>query len=143
MLHRLHIQGGIGLHYVKFKAFAGFITSFLQTEVQPAYRTNLLHSLLDRKYVLEEENVPGVPTQPPPHFSQELFSMIKKVHEGSTMNITTMTEKDWSRLLTEEYITMEHSNETQLWVLRKCKTEQPRHRLAHLLVTLQTAWSST
>ena len=59
ILHRPHNQGGIGLHSVKFKALAGFITSFLQTAVQPAYRYNLLHSLLFRKHVLEEEDVPG------------------------------------------------------------------------------------
>ena len=123
ILHRPHIQGGIGLHSVRFKALAGFITTFLQTAVQPTFRTNLLHSLLYRKYVLEEADVPGVPTQPPPYFTQELFSMIKKVHEESTLNITTMTEKDWSRLLTEEYITMEYSHVTQQRVMIKCKTE--------------------
>ena len=69
MLHCPHIQGGIGLHSVKFKALAGFITSFLQTAVQPNYPNNLLHSLLYRKYVLEEGDVTGVPTQTPPYFT--------------------------------------------------------------------------
>ena len=34
-----------------------------------------------------------------------------------------MTEKDWSRLLTEEYITMEHNMENECMEMRKCKAE--------------------
>ena len=123
ILHRPHNQGGLGLHSVKYKAMAGFITSFLQTAANPAYCPSLLHSLLFRKYILEEEDVPGVPSQPPPYFSQEMFSIVKKVHEESSINIITMTEKDWSRLLTEEYITTEHNMENDTKEMRKCKSE--------------------
>ena len=73
VLHRPHNQGGLGLHSVKYKAMAGFITSFLQTAANPEYRPSLLHSLLFRKHVLRDEDVPGVPTQPPPYFSQEML----------------------------------------------------------------------
>ena len=83
ILHRPHNQGGLGLHSVKYKAMAGFITSFLQTAANPEYCQSLLHSLLFRKHILGEEDVPGVPTQPPPYFSQEMFSIVKKVHKES------------------------------------------------------------
>ena len=35
-----------------------------------------------------------------------MFSTIKKVKDDSPLNIVTMTEKDWTRLLTEDHITM-------------------------------------
>ena len=48
VLHRPH-HGGLGLHSPKYKALAGFITTFLQTATNPTYRSNLLHNLLYRK----------------------------------------------------------------------------------------------
>ena len=57
VLYRPHQHGGLGLHSVKFKALAGFITTFLQTAVNTTFRPNLLHNLLYRKHVLGE-NVP-------------------------------------------------------------------------------------
>ena len=79
ILHRPHHHGGLGLHSVKYKALAGFITTFLQTAANPAYRQNLLHSVLFRKYILEETDVPGVPDTIPPYFTTEFFSIIRKV----------------------------------------------------------------
>ena len=111
ILHRPHHHGGLGLHSVKYKALAGFITKFIQTAANPVYRQNLLHSALFRKYVLEEIDVPGVPDTLPPYFTKDLFTIIKKVKSESTLNIITMSERDWTRVLTEDYITME-VNET-------------------------------
>ena len=123
VLHRPHDQGGLGLHSVKYKALAGFITSFLQTAANPRYHRNLLHSLLFRKYILEEDDVPGVPIQAPPYFSQELFTIIRNVHHNSSLNIISMSEKDWTRLLTEDFITMETNIVTGLREMKKCKAE--------------------
>ena len=108
---------------MKYKALAGFITTFLQTAANPKFRPNLLHSLLYRKFILEEENVPGVPIQPPPYFTPELFSLIKRVKVDTPLNIITMSEKDWTRLLTEDYITMELNPTTGVQQFRECKAE--------------------
>ena len=105
VIHRPHSYGGLGLHSVKYKALAGYITTFLQTASNPSFCPNLLHSLLYRKYILEEE-VPCAPDPPPPYFSKEFFSIIKNVKNDSPLNIIAMREKDWVRYLTEEYITM-------------------------------------
>ena len=35
-----------------------------------------------------------------------MFSIIRRVKERSSLNIVTMKEKDWIRLLTEDYVTM-------------------------------------
>ena len=122
LLHRPHHYGGLGLHSTKYKALAGFITSFIQTAANPSFRSNLLHNLLYRKYVLEEECVPGAPNQPPAYFTQDFFAIIRKVKSESSLNIITMTERDWTRLLTEDYITME-LNESGTRDFRPCRAE--------------------
>ena len=123
IVHRPHYYGGLGLHSVKYKALAGFITTFLQTAANPAYRSNLLHNLLYRKHILEEDNVSGAPAELPPYFSLEFFNIIKLVKTESPLNIITMTERDWSRLLTEDYITMEVNSESNVREFRPSKVE--------------------
>ena len=123
LLHRPSHRGGLGLHHVKQKALAGFISTFIQTAANPKYQSNLLHTLLFRKYVLEEDYVAGVPAQLPPYLSEDLFAIIRKVRSQSTYNIVTMTEKDWSRILTENEVTMETNAESGLKVFRPCKAE--------------------
>ena len=67
ILHRPHHYGGLGLHSVKYKGMAGFITTFLQTATNSSFHQNLLHNLLYRKYVLHEE-FQEAPNPPPPTF---------------------------------------------------------------------------
>ena len=105
ILHRPHQYGGLGMHSVKYKALAGFITTFLQTAANPSYIPNLLHSQLYKKYVLHED-VPGAPAVNPPYLTDELFSIIRRVKESSSVNIISMKEKDWTRMLTETFVTM-------------------------------------
>ena len=103
---------------------AGFITTFLQTAANPSFHQNLLHNLLYRKYVLHEE-VPEAPTPPPPYFSQELFDTIREAKEASALNILKMTEKDWTRLLTENNVTMTSTDtETGEKVFTPCRAER-------------------
>ena len=126
VLHWPHDHGFLELHSVKYKALVVFITTFLQTAANPVFRSNLLHSLLFRKYILEEDDVPGAPSQPPPYFTQELFNLIKAVKAETPLNIITMSEKDWTRLLTEDYITMETHPITGIQQFRPCKAELGR-----------------
>jgi hypothetical protein len=105
ILHRPHYYGGLGMHSVKYKALAGFITTFLQTAANPLFRQNLLHNQLYRKHELYED-VPDAPTTNPPYLTEDIFTIIRSVKESSSLNIITMKEKDWTRLLTEKYITM-------------------------------------
>ena len=122
MLYRPPDQGGLGMHSVKYKSLAGFITTFLQTAANPAFQSNLLHNLLYRKCILEED-VAGAPAKLPPYFSQDFFDIIKKVKSESPLNIVTMTEKDWTRLLTEDYITMVENVDSGVREYRLCKPE--------------------
>ena len=109
VIHRPQHYGGLGLHSVKYKALAGFITTFMQTAANTSFQPNLLHTLLYRKHVLGED-VDGVPDPPPPYISQELLTIIRTVKEASSLNIVKMSEKDWTRLLTEDHVTMSGSD---------------------------------
>ena len=131
VLHRPHQQGGLGLHSVKYKALAGYITTYLQTAANPKYIPNLLHSLLFKKHVLGED-VPGAPDQLPPYFTPELFAIMKKVKNESPLNIVNMSEKDWTRLLTEDYVTMLPDQENNPRKFIPCRAE---------LVNPTTDWS--
>jgi hypothetical protein len=46
------------------------------------------------KHVLEEDHVPGAPTQLPPYLSPDLFTIIRKVKTDTPLNIVTMSERD-------------------------------------------------
>jgi hypothetical protein len=122
VLHRPHSYGGLGLHSVKYKAMAGFITTLLQTAANPNFQPNLLHNLLYRKHVLGEE-VPQAPDPPPPYLSLELFTLIRKVKEDTPLNIFSMAEKDWSRLLTEDFITMLDVSDSGQQQFTPCRVE--------------------
>jgi hypothetical protein len=122
VLHRPHHHGGLGLHSVKYKAMAGFITTFLQTAANPAYQQNLLHSLLYKKHILGED-IPSAPNPPPPYFYQTVFGVIRKVKEDSPLNILAMSEKDWGRLLTENFVTVNTNIQTGLSEFTPSKAE--------------------
>ena len=82
ILHRPHLQGGIGLHSVKFKCMAGFITSFLHTATNPEFcplsssgsifflRRNVLHS---------EESPQGILKQ---YHNHDIKGLVQAVHRG-------------------------------------------------------------
>ena len=124
IIHRPHHYGGLGLHSVKYKALAGFITTFLQTAMNSTFQQNLLHNLLFRKHVLGED-VPEAPDPPPPYLSPEIFSIIRTVKEASSLNIVKMTEKDWTRLLTEDYVTMYGSGEDRNLIPCRAEVASP------------------
>ena len=136
VLHRPPHYGGLGLHSPKYKALAGFITTFLQTAANPSYRSSLLHNMLYRKYILEEENVAGAPIQLPPYFSEEFFALIRKVKRDSSLSIIFMSEKDWTRVLTEDFITMQLNPHTNIKEYIPCKAE-----LANPSTDWQLSWS--
>ena len=121
ILFRPHYYGGLGLHSPKLKATAGFISTFLQTAANPSFRSNLLHNQMYRKHVLEEDDVPGAPNQPPPYFTRELFNIIKMVKSKYSANIITMSEKDWTQILTKDFITMEVNQATNTSSFKACR----------------------
>ena len=105
IMYRPSTQGGLGVHNVKLKALAGLIRTFLETACHPQFQSSLFHSLLFRYHVLEDQSIsnPGYP----PFYNKDFFNTIRSVHKDSTLNVATMTEKDWYTLLLEDQCTME------------------------------------
>jgi hypothetical protein len=105
ILYRLIQMGGLGLHNVKYKALASLIRTFLETSVHPSFQHSLLHSLLYRKYVFEDDSLYTPPTMPP-YYSVSFFQTIQNAKENTPLNVTTMTTAQLYRYIIEEELTM-------------------------------------
>ena len=100
--------GGLGVASVKHKAQAVLIKTFLETAAIPKFRHSLLHTLLFRFHVLGDSSVPD--PGHPPYYPASFFNTIRHVHEDTPLNILTMSISQWTRLLTEDGLTMEGEN---------------------------------
>ena len=107
-MYRPPSYGGLGVHNVLLKAQAGLIKSFLETATNSTFRQSLFHSVLFRYHVLGDTSLtnPGFP----PFYSANFFSQIRHVHLETPLNVATMSEKQWYRLLLEDNCTMEQVN---------------------------------
>ena len=121
IMYRPPSLGGLGVLNVQIKAQAGLIRSFLETAINPKFRTSLYHSTLFRYYVLGETSLPD-PGRPP-FYSADFFSKIRQVHDESPLNVAHMTEKQWYQLLLEDTCTMEEDNGGHR-ISIKCRVER-------------------
>ena len=97
--------GGLGVNSVRYKAKAILIRTFLETAVNPKFRHSLFHSMLFRHHVLGDSTVPNPGF--PPYYPESFFDIIRRVHLETSQNVTTMSIKEWTQVLTEENLTME------------------------------------
>ena len=104
VIHRGPSLGGLGVHHVQLKAQAGLIRTFLETAINPTFRTSLYHSLLFRYHVLGETSLPNPGF--PPFYSPEFFAKIRQVHVETPLNVSRMSEKEWYQVLLEDNCTM-------------------------------------
>ena len=97
------------------------IRGFLETAINPKFLHSLYHNSLFRYHVLQQKDIldPGSP----PHYSQDFFSTIRKVHESSPLNVATMTSSQWYTLLLEDNVTMTTPDETSPRMYSPCRTE--------------------
>ena len=131
VLYRSIIMGGLGLHNVKIRSKALLIRNFLETAVHPSYLHSLLHSLIYRAYVLNDDSIDSPPVLPP-FLTQDILSLIKEAKENTPLNVTTMTTAQWYMFLLEKEI-MELSDEGTLELI-KTRTER---------ASLQTDWETS
>ena len=122
IMHRHPSLGGLGVHNVQLNAQAALTRTFLETAANPIFRKNLYHNMLYRYHILDDSSVPNPGF--PPYYSQDFFSRVRKVHEESPLNILRMTEKDWYRVLLEDYCTQEKDNNTGERVNIMCRVEK-------------------
>ena len=113
-------SGGLGVHHVGMKALAGLIRTFLETACNTKFQQSLYHQLLLRYYVFEDHSIPN-PGRPP-FYNADFFAAIQQVHQNSPLNIASLTEGQWYKLLTEDKITMEVV-EGQSRQLMSCRVE--------------------
>ena len=57
----------------------------------------------------------------PPFYNEDFFSKIRRVHLNSPLNVATMSEKQWYRLLLEDYSIMEENDLVKKY--KKCRVE--------------------
>ena len=77
-MHRHPILGGLGVHNMKLKDQAGLIRTFLETAINPTFRTSPFHFILYK---------------------------IRKVHLETSLNVSKMSESQWYRVLLEDNCT--------------------------------------
>ena len=65
IIYRPIDMGGLQLHNVKIKALASLIRTFLETAVNPSFHHSLLHTILYRVYVLDDDSIHLLPKIPP------------------------------------------------------------------------------
>ena len=133
LLHRPIHMGGLGLHNVKMKALASLIRTFMETAANPSFTHNLLHVILYRVYVLDDDSIASPPSMPP-YFSATFFNTIKRVKSETPLNITTMSTAQWYRLLVEQEITMVEQENGQMELIKS------RAELASPTTDWETSW---
>ena len=122
IMYRHAALGGLGVHSVQLKAQAGLIRSFLETAVNPSFRTSLFHYQLFRYHVLEDTTLPNPGF--PPFYSPEFFSKIRQVHQDTPLNVSHLTEKQWYQILMEDTFMAESDGGVMQQIL--CRVERTK-----------------
>ena len=125
--------GGLGMLSVKYRAQAALIRSFIETAAHPQFRHSLLHKQMFQYHVLGETSLPNPGFLP--YYPESFFKTIKHVHETSPLNVKTMTTADWTRVLTEDGLTMDQVDNDTVRQFLPCRSE-----LASPLNNWQESW---
>ena len=116
--------GGLGVTSVRFKALAVLIRNFMETAANPKFKRSLLHSVLFRYHVLDDNSVPDPGYLP--YYNESFFETIKHVHLETPLNVTTMSTSEWVRILTEDGLTMDRA-EFRKYIPCKAELSIPRN----------------
>ena len=111
VLYRNTEVGGLGLMNVKIRALALLVRSFLETAVNPKFRHSLFHQVLYRYHVLGETSLPDPGHTP--YYDREFFDLIKHYMNNCPLDITTMSVKQWYKVLLEDKVTMSAADANQ------------------------------
>ena len=125
ILHRPREKGGLGVHHVRCKALAILIRSFLETAISSKFIRNHFHHALYRWHVLGDRSMtdPGST----PYYNPDFYDAIKYVVSEGLLRVSTMTTKQWYRVLLERNVTMKINDPSpeQVWIPAKCEVSQP------------------
>ena len=109
VLYRSGDDGGLGLLNVKIRSLALLVRTFLETAVNPSFRHSLFHEQLFCFHVMGENSLPDPGFTP--YYDKEFFDLISYYKNTSTLNIATLTSKQWYSVLLEERVFMRSENE--------------------------------
>ena len=109
VLFRRAEDGGLGLLNVKIRSLALLVRTFLETSINPNFRHSLFHEQLFRFHVMGENSLPDPGFTP--YYDREFFDLISYYKNTSSLNIATMTTKQWYSVLLEDRVLMNPATE--------------------------------
>ena len=110
VLYRDVQNGGLGLFHVRIRSLALLIRAFLETSSNPKFRHSLLHKVLFRYHILGETSLPNPGFLP--YYDETFFKTIKHYNDTTPLNISTMTTRQWYRILLEDKVLMHQAGGT-------------------------------
>ena len=110
VLYRDVQNGGLGLFHVSIRSLALLIRAFLETSSNPKFRHSLLHEVLFRYHILGETSLPNPGFLP--YYDETFFKTIKHYNDTTPLNISTMTTRQWYRILLEDKVLMHQAGGT-------------------------------
>ena len=93
----------------------------METAANPQFRHSLLHSHMFQYHVLADTSLPNPGFLP--YYPEAFFQTIKHVHENTPLNVKTMTISQWTRILTEDCLTMEQVPNKETLQYIPCRSE--------------------
>ena len=109
ILHRPRKLGGLGLVHVQYKALSLLLRTFMETAVIPKYKHNQYHVALYLWHVEGRRDL-TCPGQPP-YYDDSFFNSIRMIKQEGLLNIQTMSSGQWYRVLLENNITHQVTND--------------------------------
>ena len=104
VLHRSSEHGGLGLLSIRCRALAMLLRTFCELAVNPQFRHSVYLEALYRSKVLGEW-CGGVPVPASPYYSDDFFEILRRYQLDKTVNVGTMTIRQWTSVLTRDMVT--------------------------------------
>ena len=102
VLYRDTKDGGLGLFNVQIRSQALMIRAFMETSANPKFQHSMLHEGMYRYHVLEEKTIPDPGFTP--YYNSDFFSLIQHYQKNSSIDIATLTTKQWYSQLLKDMV---------------------------------------
>ena len=103
VLYRDPEAGGLGLFSIQYRALAMLLRTFCELAAHPQFRHSVYLSALYRTEVLGEWCGREIP--PSPYYNKDFFKILRHYHQSGSLNVSTMTIGQWTRVLTRDHLT--------------------------------------
>ena len=126
VMHRDPEAGGLGLFSITNRALAMLLRTFCELAAHPQFTHSVYLAALYSTEVLGEWCGALVP--PSPYYTRDFFSILRHYHQQGSFCVATMTIKQWTCVLTRDYLTHSPATLTSLATLLpvRCEVLQPQ-----------------